>query len=214
MGRWGWTIPKHGRPAVESRPGRVVKSEVVSELTGTAISPHAEPDNKTRRDGRRSEHRPSSRTESTRSRDPHPGPTIRPTPHDHAVPRTRDRPAGLITPGAAARRNHRLHALAIPAHVHDRTCRVRSPPAAARRHNFPPLLLHERLRKLPRDRPRPPRGGLPGLRLPPQPGLITPRLTAAAPPAPPRPGRRTRPTRPARMPDDRSDQARRTGDPP
>src|SRR3990172_10710753 len=70
------------------------------------------------------------------------------TPH-HAMSSTTRPHAGSITPGAAARRNHSAHALAIPAHVHGWTCCQHAPPSPARHRLRPALLLHQRLGPLP-----------------------------------------------------------------
>jgi hypothetical protein len=144
-------------------------------------------DNQTRRDGRRSEHRPSFRTESTRSRDCRPGQPIarRRIITRHRAPRDRT-PARPITPRSAARKNHRSHAHAIPSHVLGWTFRLHaSPPSPGhRQHRWTPLLQHQWLRQLPGRRPRRPRGDLPGLRLPP-PARLGPSAFARAAPAGP-----------------------------
>ena len=126
------------------------------------------------RDGRRSEHRSSQKThESTRSRDRRLDPPIavsRPSRDRlHHVTAARD-------PSRPARsKDQRAHAFAnTPYHHRGTRCVHASAPAPDSVLDGPPLLLHQRLRQLPRDRRRRPPGDLPGLRLP-SPAELTPR---------------------------------------
>ncbi|MBF8291056.1 MAG: hypothetical protein HW391_2024, partial [Chloroflexi bacterium] len=141
-------------------------------LTGWGIARHAALVNQIRRDGRRSEHRPSSSNRiDSLPRLPPGSPIVR----HRTISLCRASNASPRRARLARRRHkgiHAHHAHEITSHVHDRTGLCRAPAASPAGRPGPALLLHQRLRQLPGDRRRSPRGGLPGLRLPPPPQLV------------------------------------------
>jgi hypothetical protein len=166
----------HGSPLDAEGPGPM---EPIGGLTGTTTCPHAGEDNRIRNTVAGQSIDRVQTTESTRSRDRRTNPPIATSRTITRQAASRDCRAGPITSRRCGLKEPRAHALANTPYHHRWTRCVHAAPATAPGDDESPLLLHQRLRQLPRDRRRRPAGRLPDLWLP-----SPPELNPAPRPAP------------------------------